>query len=82
LDGIRIPSPKTIIEKRPKHKSLRIALFGDSFTAGAEVPYTDTWGRRLEEKLRAQGAAVEVLNFGILESLVTAWIRRFSAGSC
>jgi hypothetical protein len=44
---------------------LRIALFGDSFTHGDEVPYHRTWGRLLEDELKRRGVEAEVLNFGV-----------------
>ncbi len=44
--------------------TLRILLFGDSFTACA-TPETETWGHVLEDVVRKRGRAVEVLNFGL-----------------
>jgi hypothetical protein len=49
----------------PQPGTIRIALFGDSFTHGDEVPYQDTWGYQLQELLREQGIDAEVLNFGV-----------------
>jgi hypothetical protein len=49
----------------PRPGVLRIALFGDSFTFGDEVPLEDTWGAALERGLAARGVAAEVLNFGV-----------------
>jgi hypothetical protein len=43
----------------------RIALFGDSFVHGDEVPFEDSIGAHLERRLRAAGFDVEVLNFGV-----------------
>lgn len=40
----------------------RIALVGDSYTFGLEVPFEDTWGVRLEREL---GGRAAVLNFGV-----------------
>lgn len=48
-----------------KSEKLRIALFGDSFTHGDEVSYSDTWGFHLETNLKAYGIECEVLNFGV-----------------
>jgi len=59
-EGLR--SPRTNISfaaRRPRH---RVALVGDSFTFGMEVPYEDTWGAQLE---RALAGDVQVLNFGV-----------------
>ncbi|MBI5668731.1 MAG: hypothetical protein HZC41_12055 [Chloroflexi bacterium] len=44
---------------------LRIALFGDSFTHGDDVPLTESWGYRLEKLLNARGIPAEVINFGV-----------------
>lgn len=44
---------------------LRVALFGDSFTFGDEVPLDETWGAYLERGLAARGVQAEVLNFGV-----------------
>ena len=49
----------------PSPDTLRIALFGDSFTAGDEVSDDETWGHQLEMKLNQAGIRTEVLNFGV-----------------
>ncbi len=49
----------------PPPDTLRIALFGDSFTAGDDVADDQVWGARLEELLRAAGIRGEALNFGV-----------------
>ncbi len=64
-DGIRVTSPELVYEKQPPVNTLRIALFGDSFTNGAEVLNDETWGVFTEAALRESGRAVEVLNFGV-----------------
>ena len=51
--------------QRPPPDTLRIALFGDSFTAGDEVSDDETWGHQLEMKLNQAGIRTEVLNFGV-----------------
>ena len=51
--------------QRPPPDTLRIALFGDSFTAGDEVRDDETWGHQLEMKLNQAGIRTEVLNFGV-----------------
>ncbi|MBT4867827.1 MAG: hypothetical protein HON53_22225 [Planctomycetaceae bacterium] len=61
--GIRSPPKK--YDLQPADGTLRIALFGDSFTHGDDVPFDDTWGAMLEEKLNALGIAAEVINFGV-----------------
>jgi len=43
----------------------RVALFGDSYFAGFELKYPDTYAHRLEEALRQRGYKVEVLNFAV-----------------
>jgi hypothetical protein len=40
----------------------RVALVGDSFTFGEEVPFEHTWGHYLEQSL---GSDTQVLNFGV-----------------
>jgi hypothetical protein len=42
----------------------RIALFGDSFTHGDDVPLEDSWAYLLEQLLLDSGYPVEILNFG------------------
>jgi hypothetical protein len=49
----------------PNPGRLRIAVFGDSFTHGDEVPLADTWPYQLERILRQEGLDAEVLNFGV-----------------
>ena len=49
----------------PPAESLRIALFGDSFTAGDDVGDDEVWGHQLETRLKERGVSAEVLNFGV-----------------
>jgi hypothetical protein len=49
----------------PDSGTLRIALFGDSFTHGDDVPVEASWGAVLEEMLNQRGIRAEVLNFGV-----------------
>lgn len=49
----------------PRPGVLRIALFGDSFTHGDDVPYDQTWGAQLNAALNERGIPAEVLNFGV-----------------
>jgi len=49
----------------PAPGTLRIALFGDSYTHCDEVAIEDCWGTRLEADLRDHGVAAEVINFGV-----------------
>lgn len=58
--GIRTRHVGETIE-RDRNKKL-IALVGDSFTFGEEVPYDETWGARLERLLNDR---FQVLNFGV-----------------
>ena len=51
--------------QRPPPDTLRIALFGDSFTASADVGDDEAWGHQLEMKLNQAGIRTEVLNFGV-----------------
>ena len=50
---------------QPPPDHLRIALFGDSFTAGDDVSDDEVWGARLALLLRAAGIRAEVMNFGV-----------------
>ena len=43
----------------------RIALFGDSFTQGDDVPFEVTWANDLEQGLAAAGAPSEVVDLGL-----------------
>ena len=45
--------------------TLRIAVFGDSFTAGDDVSDDEVWGYLLERELNEVGIRAEVLNFGV-----------------
>ncbi len=49
----------------PAPDTLRIALFGDSFTHGDEEPWYNTWAAELERNMNRAGIRAEVLNFGV-----------------
>ena len=49
----------------PPADALRIALFGDSFTAGDDVGDDEVWSRVLEVNLNQAGVRAEALNFGV-----------------
>ena len=49
----------------PAADTLRLALFGDSFTAGDDVSDDEVWGQQLEIMLNEAGIRAEVLNFGV-----------------
>jgi hypothetical protein len=59
-EGIRAPRNGVSFAKGTM--KTRIALVGDSFTFGEDVPYEDSWGHLLEKIL---GPEFEVLNFGV-----------------
>jgi len=65
LDGIRTSAADILASKVPQGGVLRVAIFGDSFTHGDEVPFENTWGYYLENNLRKRGINAEVLNFGM-----------------
>ncbi len=50
---------------RPPADTLRIALFGDSFTADDDVDDAHAWANQLELALNQAGVRAEVLNFGV-----------------
>lgn len=45
--------------------TLRIAVFGDSFTEGYKTTNDETWAHFLEKDLNSQGVKSEVLNYGV-----------------
>ncbi len=51
--------------KEPLPNTLRIAAFGDSFTAGDDVNDAQVWTNQLELNLIEQGIRAEVMNFGV-----------------
>jgi len=61
--GIRSPVPA--FSDLPAEGVLRIAMFGDSFTHGDDVPYEHSFGAVLERSLNEAGIPAEVLNFGV-----------------
>lgn len=60
VEGIRSPRVGMNFSNGPSRH--RIAIVGDSFTFGLEVPYEETWGHQLELAL---GPGTQVLNFGV-----------------
>ncbi len=62
--GIRTQRSDDAVSQEAQPDSLRIALFGDSFTHAEEVTFENTWGHLLEERLKRSGIKAEVLNFG------------------
>ena len=59
-EGIRSPRAGMSFVGSPARD--RVAIVGDSFTFGLEVPYDQTWGHQLEIAL---GPGAQVLNFGV-----------------
>ena len=62
--GARTPSSRPETSPHPSPETLRIAIFGDSFTHGDDVPYEESWGAVLEQTMKANGRTVEVINLG------------------
>lgn len=62
--GLRAP---TTVAATPDAAAarLRVAIFGDSFAHGSEVPFEQSWGARLQDALVRPDREVEVLNFGV-----------------
>lgn len=61
-DGLRGP----LISKGRAHDRLRIAVLGDSYAAGLQVPFDETFGSVLERELASSCAPnVEVIGFGV-----------------
>jgi hypothetical protein len=63
--SVRIDPEAPSAEPARAQPSLRILLFGDSFTHGDEVPYRDSWAYLLDEDLRAVGIEVQISNLGV-----------------
>lgn len=63
--GIRIVSSGEAITRVPRPGIIRIALFGDSFTHGDDIPCEQSWGYLLQQFLNQSGLKSEVLNFGV-----------------
>lgn len=58
-------------------RPLRIAAFGDSLTAGFNLPAPDAFPAQLERALKARGHAVEVINAGVSGDTTAAALERF-----
>ena len=63
--SIRTDSIDHEYEPSPPPDTLRICVFGDSFTYGYSNKYQETIGGLLEARLEARGIKAEVLNFGV-----------------
>ena len=67
-DGLYSSSAEGLRSSRPgisyaaNSARRRVAIIGDSYTYGLEVPFEDSWGAALEKAL---GDEVTVLNFGV-----------------
>ncbi len=59
-EGIRSATPEVAYASHATAR--RVALVGDSYTFGLEVPFAASWGARLQQAL---GPAIDVLNFGV-----------------
>ena len=62
--GVRTSSSRKETPVNPLPGILRIAIFGDSFTHGDDVPYEESWGAVLEKTLNEHGRQAEVINLG------------------
>jgi hypothetical protein len=66
----------------PPADTIRIAAFGDSFTAGADVKDDEVWTHALETALLDRHIRAEVLNFGVGGyGMDQAYLRWQNAGS-
>jgi len=67
---------------QPPPDTLRIALFGDSFTAGDDASDETAWSHHLEVNLNRAGVRAEVLNFGVSAyGMDQAYLRWLHGGS-
>jgi hypothetical protein len=71
FDGERLSSnsrglrgAREVVNPKPAG-TVRIALFGDSFTFGEDVSDDETFGHQMERLFGASGQAVEVINYGV-----------------
>jgi len=64
-NSLGLRSARRDYSAEPDSGVLRIAIFGDSFTHGSDVPYEHTFGAILADNLNTAGTAAEVLNFGV-----------------
>lgn len=64
INGAGIRS-RRVYDRSPPSDTLRIAVFGDSFTAGDDVSDDEVWAHLLERELHDAGIRAEVLNFGV-----------------
>jgi len=62
--GIRTDATRRPTARAAAPGTLRVALFGDSFTHCNDVPFAQSWGAQLEEDLERLGVRAEVLNLG------------------
>jgi predicted transcriptional regulator len=62
--GVRTSSSRQETPVEPLPGTLRIALFGDSFTHGDDVSYEESWGAILEKAMNEHGHHTEVINLG------------------
>jgi lysophospholipase L1-like esterase len=58
--GIRRPPQPYATEGRET-----VLVVGDSFTAGTQLPFGDTWAAKLEARLRLRHPTVQVVNAGV-----------------
>jgi hypothetical protein len=63
--GLRVQSQEQQYTRIPLKNTLRIALFGDSYIYGDEVPFEETIGYFLQQELNSHGIKAEVINFGV-----------------
>jgi acyl-CoA thioesterase-1 len=62
---------------RAEKAPMRIVAFGDSLTAGFQLPASAAFPAQLEAWLRARGHAVEVINSGVSGDTTAAGLERF-----
>ncbi|WNM58241.1 SGNH/GDSL hydrolase family protein [Candidatus Nitrospira allomarina] len=62
--GVRVAQVGQEITQEAPPAIFRIAILGDSFTHGDDVPFEVSWGAILENSLNRNGIKAEVLNLG------------------
>lgn len=58
-------------------RPIRIVAYGDSLTAGFQLPPSASFPAQLERTLKAKGLAVEVINAGVSGDTTAAGLERF-----
>lgn len=70
------PAPGEALSPTASLPSIRIVAFGDSLTAGYNLPIDEAYPAQLERLLRERGYSVEVINAGVSGETSAGGVRR------